>query len=122
MATKFNEIAKSIADDKKKRKTVVMIHKSHGFDTLVHVLRLYDLKVLAPDPRGQKAEQLNVITEFNSRENMWGKVNEVIVLYEAFNIGASLRNVRRLIFADLSPRLIFPKWAEFQQRIARSLR
>ena len=64
------------------------------------------MKVLAPNPRptnkGQKAEQLNDITKFNSKDNSLGGVSQVIVLYEAFNIGASLRNVRRLIFADLS--------------------
>ena len=124
MATKFNAIAKSIVGDD--RKTVVMIHKSNGFDTLVHVLKLYGLTVLAPNPRPtdkkQKAEQLNDIAAFNSISNKLGEENQVIVLYEAFNVSVSLRNVRRLIFADLSPGLQYPKWAEFQQRIARSLR
>ena len=88
IATKFHAIAQSITENQ--LKTVIMIHNR------------------SPGNKTDKDEQMRVIAKSNPSENIRGELHQVIVPYEAFNIGISLYNVRRFIFADLSVGLQIP--------------
>ena len=128
---KLAAIAESIRTDD--RKTAVIIHRENGLRTLMRLLSVAGVSVAAMRPttgvtgaalQAVRRENRERLEAFNDRtRNVRGETVRVLVLpAEQFSEGVSMRNVRRLVLADLSPRLEPPRWAIVKQRVGRALR
>lgn len=133
LATKLTKMAESIS--KQPLKTIVLMHKSSGMNTLKMLLERMGMSdkvmVLQPPPSGETVKQNKarrmkngkIFKDFNADNNAKGtKMRALVLSAEEYTEGVSFMGVRRIMFPDVSPDAKPPSWAMLKQRIARAVR
>ena len=137
LSSKFGVLIEHLKNNPKK--TVILLHRSNGFQILMNMLEIAQIKTMVlPHKAGsgempglfmntayddQTVGSVTARAYFNAPNNCLGQAVEVaLISAEDYSEGVSFQEVRQVILADLSPSINHVSWADIAQRIGRGVR